>query len=135
VFTREEGIWVSGGRIYFDCTNGGDSGLGQIFEYDPKVKTLQLIFESDNIATLSNPDNLCVVPRTKDLLLCEDTAAPQFVRGLTRDGRIYDFARALETDSEFCGASFDRQGKTLYVNQQRPGVTYAIWGPWSKKAS
>ena len=69
------------------------------------------------------------------LLLCEDADAPQFIRGLSRDGLIYDFAEALAFDSEFAGACFDRKGQTLYVNQQGDrdglaGVTYAIWGPW-----
>jgi secreted PhoX family phosphatase len=133
VFTREEGIWVGDGRVYFDCTNGGDAGLGQIWEYDPRAETLTLVYESDDIAKLNNPDNLCVIPPTGDLFLCEDIVSPQFVRGLTTDGQIYDFAKAITTDSEFCGATFGYDGTTLFLNQQGPGVTYAIWGPWRSR--
>jgi secreted PhoX family phosphatase len=139
VFAREEGIWLGNGKIYFDCTSGGDAGLGQIWEYDPSAQTLTLIFESKSEEELRSPDNLTVAPLTGDLFLCEDTGAPQFVRGLTKDGRIFDFARANDLDSEFCGACFSPDGRTLFVNQQggRRGAgdtaarTYAIRGPWT----
>ncbi|MDP9069590.1 MAG: PhoX family protein [Actinomycetota bacterium] len=140
IFAREEGIWVGNRRIYFDCTSGGDAGLGQIWEYDPRAMTLTLIFESKSEEELKNPDNLTLSPLTGDLFLCEDTGAPQFVRGLTKDGRIYDFAKANDLDSEFAGACFSPDGRTLFVNQhggRRGGFggtaarTYAIRGPWT----
>ena len=64
---------------------------------------------------------------------------------MTHDGEIYSFAQAITNDSEFCGACFDPDGQTLYVNQQGargnvPGgvpearaVTYAIYGPFEKR--
>lgn len=142
VFAREEGIWTGNGKVYFDCTSGGDAGLGQIFEYDPRKALLTLIFESKSAEELNSPDNLTVAPMTGDLYLCEDTGAPQFVRGLKPDGRIFDFAKANDLDSEFCGACFSPDGKTLFVNQQggRRGAgdsaarTYAIRGPWGREA-
>ena len=33
---------------------------------------------------------------------------------------------------EFAGACFDPRGRVLFVNIQRPGITFAIWGPWSR---
>jgi uncharacterized protein len=33
-------------------------------------------------------------------------------------------------DSEFAGATFSPDGRTLFVNIQDPGLTLAIWGPW-----
>ncbi len=39
--------------------------------------------------------------------------------GVTQDGEIYDFAQTITDDSEFCGACFDPDAQTLYVNQQR----------------
>ena len=33
-------------------------------------------------------------------------------------------------DSEWAGATFSPDGKTLFVNIQTPGVTLAITGPW-----
>ena len=32
--------------------------------------------------------------------------------------------------SEWAGATFSPDGKTLFVNIQTPGVTFAITGPW-----
>lgn len=78
---------------------------------------------------------------TRDLFICEDSEEPQFVRGLTPDGRIYNFARSVTNDTEFCGACFSPRGRTLFVNQQGAsgrnadrGVTYAIWGPFHSRA-
>ena len=34
--------------------------------------------------------------------------------------------------SEFAGACFDPAGKTLFVNLQHAGITFAIWGPWDR---
>ena len=132
-FEREEGIWAGDGRVWFDCTDGGREGLGQVWEYDARKGRLTLVYESPGRGSLSHPDNLVVTP-AGGLLLCEDTDHPQFIRGLTPSGGIYDFARAVGNDSEFCGATFHRG--TLFVNQQghrsdRTAVTYAIWGPWA----
>lgn len=83
------------------------------------------------------PDNICVSPRGA-LVVCEDGRAPdQFVRGLTREGVIFDFARNIVPGfegREFAGATFSPDGKTLFVNIQTPGITLAIWGPWQKGA-
>jgi uncharacterized protein len=160
LFERTEGCWLGDDRIYFDCTIGGPSGLGQIWELDPRAMLLRLIFQSDDAAGLFHPDNLAVAP-TDDLFICEDAGeevAPH-IRALTPDGFIYDFARAARGGldaglnwTEFCGACFssvphprprsgglDLSTLTLYVNQQggaaaagAPGVTYAIWGPWKR---
>jgi hypothetical protein len=135
-FEREEGIWAGRDRVWFDCTDGGREGLGQVWEYDTRRQRLTLIYESPGRRSLSHPDNLVVTP-DGGLLLCEDTDHPQFIRGLTRDGGIYDFARAVGNDSEFCGATFGPDGRTLFVNQQGDrsegtAVTYAIWGPWEE---
>ena len=32
--------------------------------------------------------------------------------------------------SEFCGACWTPDGRTLFVNLQSPGITVAITGPW-----
>lgn len=138
LFDRQEGIWVGNGRVYFACTSGGSAGAGQVFEYDPGRAELTLLYESPGPDQLESPDNLVVTP-FGDLLLCEDGDDPQYVRGLTRRGRIYDFARTSTRNSEFAGACFDPDGSTLFVNQQgspaaggtgEKGVTYAITGPW-----
>ncbi len=147
-------------RIYFDCTTGGPLRLGQIWELDPDAMELRLIYQSDDAGGLFQPDNLTVAP-TGDLFICEDTGGDPLphLRGLTPDGRIFDFARAGRgglsagvNGTEFCGVCFAagprrKRGHrnklrhvTLYVNQQgeapatgAPAVTYAIWGPWKRR--
>ena len=152
VFDRQEGMWVGGGKIYFDCTEGGAQNLGQVWEYDPGRETLTLIYESTTPNLLKHPDNIVIVPQTGDMFLCEDSSIlPQNIRGLTLDGEIYDFAQALIGESEFAGACFDPDGQTLYVNQYglrsatdtapdlpfgppgQGGVTFAIFGPFEKR--
>lgn len=151
-FDRQEGMWVDRkGIIYFDCTAGGAQNLGQIWAYDPKRETITLIFESTDPSTLEAPDNIVIVPETGDVFLQEDGDEPQFVRGLTPEGEIYDFAQTGDNGTEFCGGCFDPSGDVFYLNQQgergadetgEPGgggtptseaVTYAIFGPFSKR--
>lgn len=143
-FDRLEGMWTEPGesRIFFDTTSGGAAKLGQVWEYHPGRKTLTLVFESSSSAELQNPDNVVVVPQTGHIFLQEDGDGEQYVRGITRDGEIYDFARTTSNETEFCGGCFDPDGKTFYLNQQGergslPGgpanaraVTYAIYGPF-----
>jgi uncharacterized protein len=155
VFDRQEGMWAGpgGAKVYFDCSEGGAQNLGQVWEYDPGREVLTLIYESTNPGLLKHPDNIVIVPQTGDMFLCEDsTILPQHIRGLTLDGEIYDFARALLNETEFSGACFDPDGQTLYVNQygmrsandnapdlpagpvNQAGVTYAIFGPFAKRS-
>ncbi len=137
-FARLEGCWYGGDSIFFTATSGGDSKLGQVWQYIPASKDkgqLKLIFESPGEAVLDMPDNLCVSPRGH-LVICEDGRVPnQFIRGLTRQGQIFDLARNLVPgfeDKEFAGATFSPDGQTLFINAQTPGITFAIWGPWQK---
>jgi secreted PhoX family phosphatase len=154
IFDRQEGMWVGTGdaKIYFDCTEGGAQNLGQVWEYDPAHETLTLVYESTNPGLLKHPDNIVIVRQTGDLFLCEDsTLLPLYIRGLTLDGEIYDFAQALIAQTEFAGACFDPDGQTLYVNQYglrsatdtspdlpagpagQGGITFAIYGPFEKR--
>jgi len=146
IFDREEGIWVRGNKVYFDCTEGGEADLGQVFEYNPRRETLTLTYESTSAETLENPDNIVFVPKTGDLFLQEDSDGEQFVRGLTSQGEIYDFAQTVTNDTEFCGGCFSPDGRTFFLNQQgerqvpdesdvivAQAVTYAITGPFNKR--
>jgi uncharacterized protein len=59
------------------------------------------------------------------------------VRGLTPEGRVFDFARNIVPGfemREFAGATFSPDGRTLFFNIQTPGLTFAVWGPWSEGA-
>lgn len=134
MFSRLEGIWYGAGKIYFDSTSGGPVGKGQIFEYDPVAETLTVIYASTSAATLESPDNLCFSPRG-GIMLCEDGSGTDFLRGLTVDGQIFDFAKNLTSGGEWAGATFEpKNGNWLFVNIQSPGITFAITGPWRQGA-
>jgi secreted PhoX family phosphatase len=138
-FARLEGCWYGGDSIYFTSTSGGDKRLGQIWQYTRQGEDrgkLKLIFESPEEAVLDMPDNLCVSPNG-GLIVCEDGNNEQYLRGLTRDGRIFDFAKNIlpgYEGKEFAGATFSPDGHTLFANIQTPGLTLAIWGPWQRGA-
>jgi secreted PhoX family phosphatase len=145
-FARAEGAWFRDGVVYFDTTDGGAAGFGQIFALDLwGAQTLTCLYASPGATTLANPDNLVVTPR-RGILLCEDSDDVNYLRvlyrqqsGPTPTWRIFDFAANNLDDSEFAGACFGYDG-TLFVNTQGStgstisvvGRTYAIWGPWSK---
>ncbi len=140
IFNRLEGCWHGNDRIFFTSTQGGDKGLGQVWEYNPLGAdggVLKLLFESPDPALMAAPDNICVSPRG-GLVICEDNREGiQHIRGLTRDGRVFDLAKdiaGITHRGEFAGATFSPDGETLFVNMQRPGMTYAIWGPWQNGA-
>jgi len=135
-FNGLEGCWYGDGHIFFTAKRGGDKNLGQVWQYRPSghsAGTLTLLFESPDKSLLTMPDNVCVSPQGS-LVVCEDGGARvMHIRGLTRAGKIFDIARdiaGIEARGEFAGATFSPDGQTLFVNMQRPGITYAIWGPW-----
>ncbi|HEU0186219.1 MAG TPA: alkaline phosphatase PhoX [Blastocatellia bacterium] len=135
-FSRLEGIWYSGdGSLFFNSTDGGNARLGQVWKYRPRGDggVLSLVFESPSADILDAPDNITVTPGG-GLILCEDGGGEQFLRGLTQQGEIFDFALNVLNDSEFAGATFSPDGDTLFVNIQTPGITLAIWGPWESGA-
>jgi hypothetical protein len=153
VFRRLEGCWFSGGKLYFHSTNGGNMALGQIWIYDPATETITLLFESPGVDVLDLPDNITVSPRG-GLVICEDGGGAQYLRGVSQNGELFDFARNLHSTVEFAGACFSPDGQTLFVNiygrstvrtvqpyrspvlipvgpeGRERALTLAIWGPW-----
>ena len=99
-----------------------------------------MLFESPGRNILDMPDNICGRPDSRLLFICEDSdyvgeagTAENFVRILTPQGRIADFAKNIIPNfnrGEFAGTTFSRDGKTLFVNVQPYGATFAIWGDW-----
>ena len=146
-FSRLEGIFFDSGKVYLVSTQGGDTpagepppagygdGFGQLWVLDTRQETLTLLFESPSRTVLELPDNLCISPR-KCALLCEDGPVENYLRGITPDGEIFDFALnavAGRQQEEFAGSTFTPDGKVLFVNQQASsGLTFAIWGPWKR---
>jgi uncharacterized protein len=159
-FSRLEGHAFDRGVLYFTSTQGGGpaetgpenttgygNGQGQVWAYRPADQTLTCVFQSppkpanavDN-PVLDFPDNVTTSPRGT-LILCEDSAGDNYIRGLTRKGQLFNialnrnktFAGADRFGDEFAGPTFSRNGKTLYVNiQASNGLTFAIFGNWQK---
>lgn len=141
-FARPEGMWERAGRIYFTCTRGGatqldgnpfgeyGNGYGQVWVLDPQRATLTLLFESPGPEVLDLPDNMTLSP-SGTIVLCEDGSVDNFIRCLTRDGQLIDFAQNLiagQEGQEFAGACFSPDNRTMFVNIQfGSGLTFAIW--------
>ena len=154
-FSRLEGATRSKKRIYFTSTQGGGPaetgpqlilgygrGTGQVWAYDPKEQTLECVFQSPNATVLELPDNITHSHRGT-LVICEDGPADNYVRGLTKDGELFDIAlnrlrrnappNATRFGEEFAGATFSPDGGTLFVNiQASQAISFAIWGPWGR---
>ena len=149
VFRRLEGAWWGNDHVYIVSTSGGPSGQGQVFEYDPELDTMRVLFASPDASVLNNPDNISVSPRG-GIVLCEDGSEGEYVHGLTTDGEIFPFAlnnveipaggvpgKSIAPGnyrgSEWCGSTFEpKKGNWLFVNVQSPGITFAITGPWRR---
>lgn len=141
-FARGEGMWYGNGEIFFACTNGGPKKLGQVFRYKPSPEegtpgedvnpgVVELYAESEDKGLLHNCDNLTIAP-WGDVILCEDNGERNHIRGINKEGELYDFGRNMSSKSEFAGLTFSPSGKTLFVNVQENGDTIAITGPWDK---
>ena len=147
-FSKLEGCLAgANGRVYIVSSNGGDAEAGQIWVYEPATRDegrLTLLFESPSRELLDMPDNICWHAKNNLLFMCEDgnrvdvTKSENYVRILTSDGKVADFAKnvapGLET-AEFAGATFSPDGQTFFVNLQQAGVTLAIWGDWKNFAA
>lgn len=140
LFARGEGMWYGSDSIYFACTSGGLNRKGQVWRYFPSKfegKTdeqttpgnLKLFIEPNDEGVIDHADNLTIAP-WGDVILCEDGSNEQFLLGVNSAGKIYKLARNSLNNSELAGAVFAPDGKTLFVNIQRPGLTLAIQGPW-----
>ncbi len=153
-FSRLEGSKYDKGIVYFCATQGGGpaeasfgpiadgygNGSGQVWAYHTNSEKLELVFESPNRETLDFPDNVTTSKRGT-LILCEDNTEDNYLRGLSRNGRLWDIALNRiksrtgvdRSGDEFAGTTFSADGETLYVNiQASAGMSFAIWGPWAR---
>jgi secreted PhoX family phosphatase len=154
-FSRLEGQVFDRGVVYFTSTQGGGAaetgpelvtgygnGTGQVWGYRPSDQTLTCVFQSPNNSALDFPDNITASKRGT-IILCEDSAGDNFIRGLSRKGQLFDIAlnrltrnappNAPRFGEEFAGSTFNNNGKTLFVNiQAAQAITFAIYGNWQK---
>ncbi|PSB54246.1 alkaline phosphatase PhoX [Chamaesiphon polymorphus] len=148
-FMRGEGICYVNGSFYFTCTQGGNvlpnlpvspgqeaRGNGQIWKYTPGKTaknggSIELFLEPNDDSILDMPDNITVAP-SGHLIACEDGKGEQRLVGITPQGGVYTFARNARDNSEFAGACFSADGRTMFVNIYDPGLTLAVWGNWTK---
>lgn len=149
VFARGEGIVVDRiddrADVWFIATAGGRNKAGQLFCYRPARSeggpeedadpgTLELFLEPNDTRLLNHGDNLCIAPHG-DIIVCEDNREDQRLMGVTPDGGTYVIAQNAVRDSEFAGATFSPDGTTLFVNLQEPGLTFAVTGSWTSRAT
>ncbi len=144
IFSRAEGMWYGSPEdagehsIYWSCTDGGEKHLGQIFRYFPgeaegtaaeadSPGELELYLEPNDSDLLKSGDNITIA-NSGHLYICEDTKPTSYIRGVTKEGELFTFARNAITAGEFAGVCFSPDGQTMFVNIQTPGITMAISG-------
>jgi secreted PhoX family phosphatase len=144
---KAEGTWLgSDGNIWFvssyaggplaeepeDVTAAGHAG--QIWRYDPRAESIELVTLITTGSPYDGPDNITVGPHGF-ALACTDGEDDQYLIGIDELGNVFPFAFNAGSDSELAGATFSPDGSTLFVNiQGPPGLTIAIWGPWRRAA-
>ena len=139
-FDRLEGAWYGDDGIYIVSTSGGAARSGQVFHYRPTshdAGELTVVFESRSSLVLDAPDNVVVSPRG-GVVLCEDGTDDHYIRGLNREGQIFNLVHAPNPVGEYAGTCFSPDGRVMFFNVQgsssvggsRSSTTYAMWGPW-----
>lgn len=130
---RGEGLWLAQGVLYLAATTGGSAGVGQIFRLhlEPRGDTFELLAESPGEDVLDCPDNLTIAP-SGDVIIAEDGSGEQLIRGITLDGRVYDIARNAKSRGEIAGVCFSPDGRVMFANLQREGLTLAISGDFAR---
>ena len=102
-FLGGEGATFRDGGVVFGSSDGGDVGLGQLWQYTPTKNAgkrneegeLVLLFESPGPAVLDGPDNMCTSPRGAIVIAEDGNAKSNFVRALLADGSLITIAENL----------------------------------------
>lgn len=138
-----EGAWrASDGSVWFvasraDGPHATDPDdvtakrhAGQIYRYDPRKSTIELMVHFAPGIPFDQPDNLAFGPHGF-AVACTDGDDDQWVFGIDGDATVFPLVRNALNNREFAGATFSPDGQTLFVNMQGPpGLTLAIWGPF-----
>lgn len=102
-FLGGEGCTFRDGAAVFGSSEGGDAGLGQVWQYTPKANIgeldergeLVLLFESTSRAELDGPDNMTTSPGG-GIVICEDgNLKSNRVMGLKPNGQMVTIAENL----------------------------------------
>lgn len=161
IFYADGRVFIVDTSTGIDGNGRRGRGYGAVWVLDLASQRLRALFVSGNQLAAHNPDNITVSPRG-GVVLCEDPdAAPSGspdrygpgtrLVGLTRTGQAFHLlknnveltstqiagaGKAIGEgdyrESEFCGACWSPEGRTLFVNLQTPGITFAIEGPWER---
>ena len=102
-FLGGEGCTMRGESVVFGSSEGGDAGLGQVWEYTPKKNIgrlgesgeLVLLFESENKSQLDGPDNMCTSPAGAILIAEDGDLKSNFVKALLPNGTMINVAENL----------------------------------------
>jgi hypothetical protein len=132
LLSRGEGIFFADGDVHICSTDGGPASSGQIFRYRPSGPDggeLVLVGQSEDSDVLDKPDNIAMAP-WGELFMCEDGSGDNYVRILTSDGEVCDFARNATGSGELAGACFSPDSNALFVNLQANGLTVVVTGPF-----
>ncbi|BBG05742.1 hypothetical protein C8E95_7106 [Pseudonocardia autotrophica] len=129
-----EGAWWADDGAYVVSSYAEDH-RGQVWFYDPAESTLRLttVFatEADG-ETVEAPDNI-VAAGYGGLIVATDGDGDNHLAGITPDGDVYPIARS-QMGSEFTGPAFSPDGAVLFAGIQKPGVLFAITGPWQQRS-
>jgi secreted PhoX family phosphatase len=102
-FLGGEGCTYRDGSVVFGSSDGGDAGLGQVWQYTPTTNIgapneegeLELLFESTSRAEMDGPDNMCTSPGG-GIVICEDgNLKSTRVLGLKPNGDVITIAENL----------------------------------------
>ena len=147
-FVALEGCFYYQGQIFFTAKMSGAARAGQVFCYSPATGTLTIVFESPAHQVFSGPDNLAVSPRG-NLVICEDHVTDvdraHHLLAMLESGDYFYFCQINPAisgqylghdlapkmlQSEWAGISFSADGKWMFANIYKPGLSVAITGPW-----
>jgi hypothetical protein len=130
-------MWFHGGAVYAVSTSGGRHKCGQVLKLTigraGAGDMLEVVAEGSGESHLDGPDNVTVAP-SGELYVAEDSGGDQYLRGISRTGRVFDLARNASSTSELAGACFSPDGRVCFVNLQREGLTLAVVGPFAELA-
>jgi uncharacterized protein len=102
-FLGGEGATYRDGGVVFGSSDGGDVGLGQVWQYTPTDNVgkkneegeLVLLFESTGPGVLDGPDNMCTSPGGAIVIAEDGNAKSNFMRALLPDGSLITIAENL----------------------------------------